>query len=204
MVAAGFVFVCLFLMLAPLSTCASIPTEKPPLTVLMDFEAPHSDESLRSLRRNLNQLLTPGGIAVDVELRDELPPNPQFGQLVIFKMRGSCSMNPLKKVTRALRSGPLAMAYVSDGQVLHFGEVECDRVRNALQRILGTDGSHDNQENYGAALAVVIAHELYHMLGNATGHTRDGLTKPALSAEEMVSRKLGLSPRALHAIRDGQ
>jgi len=169
----------------------------------MEFDSPHSEASLDSLRRNLNQLLTPGGMAVDVELKDQLPPNPQFGQLVIFKMRGSCSMNPLKKVKGA-RSGPLAMAYVSDGQVLHFGEVECDRVRTALQRILGSGGSPSNQDNYGAALAIVIAHELYHMLGNATGHTRDGLTKPALSADEMVSRKLGLSPRALSAIRHGQ
>jgi len=202
MFAAVSVFVCAFLLLAPLSKCASVPAVKPPLTVLMEFEAPHSETSLASLRRNLNQLLTPGGIAVDVELRDQLPPNPQFGQLVIFKMRGSCSMDPRVKV-KAAPSGPLAMAYVSDGEVLHFGEVECDRVRSALQRILGSGGSHKNQENYGAALAIVIAHELYHMLGNATGHTRDGLTKSALSADEMVSRKLGLSPGALHAIRDG-
>lgn len=203
MFASGCLFLCLFLLLAPLSKCASVPASKPPLTVLMEFESPHSEASLAALRRDLNQLLTPGGIAVDVELKDELPPNPQFGQLVIFKMRGSCSVNPLGKM-RGARSGPLAMAYVSDGQVLHFGEVECDRVRNALQRILGTGGSNKNQENYGAALAIVIAHELYHMLGNATGHTRDGLTKAALSADEMVSRKLGLSPRALDAIRKGQ
>jgi hypothetical protein len=158
------------------------------------------------LRQNLTQILTPSGLSVDVELRKDLPEHAQFGELVIFKMRGSCRVGPLLQKPHtdphSEKSGPLAMAYVSDGEVLHFGEVECDRVRAALQRILGVGGSRKNQETFGAALAIVIAHEVYHMLGNATGHTRDGLTKASLSADELVSPTLGLPPRAISAMRE--
>jgi hypothetical protein len=197
MIAANFRIFATFL-LAPLFLCAG-PSNQP-LTVLMDFEAPHSETSLRSLRESLNQLLRPSGITIDVELKADLPANPQFGQLVVFKMKGSCSMTPLPIGALLDERGPLGMAYTSDGEVLHFGEVECDRVRQSLQRILGANSSPKSQQTYGSALAVVIAHEMYHMLGNAMSHTKHGLTKPALSASELMNPELDISSDALAQI----
>jgi hypothetical protein len=189
-----------FCLLVPLSWCAGNVVSNPPLTVLMDFEAPHSEASLRSLRQSLSQILNPNGINVDVQLKADLPPNAQFGELVIFKMKGSCTMNPLPRGSNE-QSGPLALAYTSDGQVLHFGEVECDRVRHTLQRVLGQSPSLKNQQTYGSALAIVIAHEVYHMLGNALHHTHQGLTKATLSASELTDVKLALPPVAVAAMK---
>ncbi len=188
-------------LVAPLIHGAGLSPTNPPLTVLMDYDSPHSEASLRSLRQGLSQLLNPGGMNVSVALKADLPPNPQFGQLVVFKMKGSCSMSPAHVNRAAEQHGPLALAYTSDGQVLHFGEVECDRVRYTLQRILGHGGSTKNQETYGSALAVVIAHEVYHMLGNAVHHTHEGLTKPALSAYELTDPDLSMPPGAIATIR---
>lgn len=182
---------------------ASPPRVAPPLTVLIDFEAPHSDTSLKALSDSLNKLLSPGGISVNVQLKADLPLNPQFGQLVVFKMKGSCSLNPLPSAAKSPMAdiGPLASAFTSDGEVLHFGEVQCDRVRRSLQRIPGFSRSLKNQQAYGSALAIVIAHEVYHMLGNATQHTRDGLTKSELSASELFDSRLILSPSAVSTLR---
>ncbi len=189
-------------LLAPRLCCAgTITHSSPPLTVLMDFEGPHSEASLKSFKQSLNLILNPGGIQVDVALKKDLPPNAQFGQLVIFKMKGSCSMNPVHHDLKVSDTGPLALAYTSDGQVLHFGEVECDHLRHTLERILGMSGSLRNQQAYGTALAVVVAHEVYHMLGNAINHTRRGLTKAALSASELTDAKLSLSANAMTAIK---
>jgi hypothetical protein len=197
MLAANFCVSVVFL-LAYILPCAG--SVIPPLTVVIDFEAPHSETSLKSLRQNLNRILRPTGIDVIVELKAELPQNPQFGQLVVFKMKGSCSMWPLTGGVLADEPGPLALAYMSDGQVLHFGEVECDRVRHSLQRVLGPIFSEKSQQIYGSALAVVIAHEVYHMLGNACNHTRKGLTKSSLSASELMNPQLDLPPAALTTI----
>lgn len=180
---------------------AGLAATNPPLTVLMDFESPHSETSFQSLRQGLNRLLSPGGMNVSVALKADLPLNPQFGQLVVFKMKGSCSMSPVRSNKMAEQRGPLALAYTSDGQVLHFGEVECDRIRYTLQRILGRGASMKNQETYGSALAIVMAHEVYHMLGNVVHHTHEGLTKPALSAYELTDPDLSLPPGAVATIR---
>jgi hypothetical protein len=173
-----------------------------PLTVLMDFESPHSDTSLNALRYSLNKLLNPGGLSVQVQLKSELPASPQFGQLVVFKMKGSCSLTPLHSSNPSLDAGPLASAFTSDGQVLHFGEVQCDRVRHSLQRIPGFAASLKNQQTYGSALAIVIAHEVYHMLGNATSHTHEGLTKSSLSASELFDSRMTLPPSAISILQN--
>ncbi len=61
--------------------------------------------------------------------------SPQFSELVVFDMRGSCSM--AARPTALEETGPLGMAYESNGHVLHFGEVRCDRVRRCLERVTG-------------------------------------------------------------------
>jgi hypothetical protein len=196
--AATYRFFVLFL-LAPLFSCAGTVAH-PPLTVLMDFEAPHSETSLRSLRLSLSHLLAPSNFAVDVQLKSDLPDHPQFGELVVFKMKGSCNIESSRVGPMYDERGPLALAYTSDGQVLHFGEVECDRVRHSLQRILGRNASIKSQQAYGTALAIVVAHELYHMLGNARIHTHEGLTRPELSAADLTNSGLAMSPIALETI----
>jgi hypothetical protein len=186
------------LSLAPMLLCAG--SVRSPLTVLVDFESPHSDASLQSLQHSLSRIMRPSGISVKIQLRSDLPKDPQFGQLVVFKMKGSCTMSQLPIAALSDERGPLAMAYTSDGEVLHFGEVECDRVRHSLQRILGFNSSLKSQQTFGSALAIVMAHEVYHMLGNARYHTRKGLTKPSLSASELMNPDPSLPPGALSAI----
>ena len=99
--------------------------------------------------------------------------------------------------------GPLAMTYSSDGQLLHFGEVECDRVRQSLQRVLGRGYPEKRQIAFGTALGVVMAHEMYHMMANAKGHTGEGITKHSLSAEEMLAGELAIPDAARRAVQRG-
>ena len=63
------------------------------VTVLVNFEKPHSDVSVTALRQELRYLLEPAGISVDVMLKSEMPLSPQFSELVVFEMKGSCSMD---------------------------------------------------------------------------------------------------------------
>ena len=163
------------------------------VTVLVNFEKPHSVVSMAALRQELHALLEPAGIDADVMLKSEMPVSPQFSEVVVFQMKGSCSMSAPSSLPLSRRSdllNPLAMSYTSDGQVLHFGEVECDRVRLCLQRVTGLGRPTQYEAAYGAALGIVVAHEIYHMLAGLKTHTRYGLTKESLSARELLDREL--------------
>lgn len=98
--------------------------------------------------------------------------------------------------------GPLAMAYSSDGVILPYGEVECDRIRQSLQRLIGRGNPGTYQSAFGAAMGLVVAHELYHMLARSPQHTENGITKESFSARDMLSGNLSLPEVARLAMRE--
>ncbi len=111
-------------------------------------------------------------------------------------------MNALPIGALSDERGPLAMTHSVDGELLPFGEVECDRVRTALQRTVGRSNPEAHQVEYGVALARVMAHEIYHMLAKSAAHTREGVTKQALSSTELSRETLRLSPPAQTALQE--
>jgi hypothetical protein len=169
--------------------------------VLLTFEQPHSAESFTAIQTQLQSLLSKAGLTVDLRDRSETPARAEFSHLVLFRMKGHCTTNPLPIAALSDERGPLAMAYSSDGKILPFGEVECDRVRKSLDRVLWRTKDSANQSALGTALATVLAHEIYHMLGDRVKHTHDGITKSSLSAHELLDGRLSLPDVAEAAIK---
>ena len=169
---------------------AAIVPQTSPITVLLDFEQPHSAASVQSLQTELDRILAPARLKVDLRLQSELPSAPQFADLVLFKMKGHCTMDALPIGALSDERGALAMTYSVDGGFLPFGEVECDRVRQSIQRTLGKGNPEGHQVAYGVALARVIAHEMYHMIANSSSHTKHGVTKESLSGSELSQQFL--------------
>jgi hypothetical protein len=170
-----------------------------PVTVLLDFEQPGSGSALASLTAELHRLLSQADIQVDIQLKNSLAEHAEFKDVVLVKMKGRCSMDSLPVVASFDKRGPLAMTYSVDGNVLPFADVNCDRVRTSLQRASGRANPAQHQAEYGIALARVMAHELYHILAQSPTHTRDGITKQALSSTELIERNFDFSPGALES-----
>ncbi len=198
----GFVFTlgcCLLFAAVPAALASS--SSASPVTVLLNYEQPYSQSSFAALQQQLQATLDTAGLKLDIRDRRASPPHEQFGEVVVFKMRGTCSMSALPVGALSDERGPLAMAYSSNGSVLPFGEVACDRVRESLERILGKSNGERYQATFGAALGMVMAHELYHMLGHSARHTRQGVTKESLSARELLEGSLPLPEIARRAMQ---
>jgi hypothetical protein len=164
-----------------------VPVANPhQITVLLDFDQPHSHVPLKAMQSELQSILDPAGVSLDLRVKDELPPDPQFGDLLIFKMNGHCSTEQLPIGALIDERGPLAWTYSSDGEMLSFGQVQCDRVRLSLQRLYGPQTAEMHSVLYAKALARVIAHEMYHMLSNSPAHTKGGVTKSSLTPRELA------------------
>lgn len=191
----------LFLTAGLVSAAGLSRSTRPPVTVILEFEKPHSDVSLEAMRQEVQHLMGDAGLKIDFRLKQNLPAYPQFADLVLFKMRGSCSMNTWSPSQAVDSEGaPLAMTYSENGKLLHFGEVACDRVRESLQRVLGPGGGRKHESALGNALGIVIAHEMYHMLADTKTHTKQGITKEALSARELLDGDLSMPHGADRAI----
>lgn len=194
---------CLFACVPLIAATSVTTTETTPrkITVLLDFDKPHPHVPLKAMQNELQSILDGAGLSLDLRLKDQLPPDPQFGDLVIFKMSGHCSTEQLPIGAILDERGPLAWTYSSDGEMLSFGEVQCDRVRLSLQRLYGPDSAEMHSALYGKALARVVAHEMYHMLSNSPAHTKAGVTKSSLSPQELTQRPLRYSPNTDDILR---
>lgn len=177
----------LFLLYVPLAVGGNPGNE---VTIVLDFDQPYSDRSLSEMEREAGAVLKKIGFTFDWKTEQSLTPNAEFKSLLIFKMRGHCEMDPIPQLID--ERGPLGLAYVSDGQVLSFGEIECDRVKRSVQRIFPRGESERQDRIYGRALGRVIAHEMYHMLSGQTRHSKTGLTQASLTADELTSNHMDL------------
>ena len=103
--------------------------------------------------------------------------------MVTFK--GRCDVASL--VARGRFEGALGWTHVSDGQILPFTDVSCDRVREFLGAGLLALTGVEREEKYGRALGRVLAHELYHIFANTTRHGSLGVAKESYSVQDLLS-----------------
>ncbi len=188
----------LFLVCGSIIFASERNTPLPPVTVLIEFDKPHSARSVAAMERETMHILQPSGIRLEWQMIADLPPNAEFSDFVVVRFRGSCATDevPMPMDER----GILGMSYASDGEVLPFGEVQCDRVKQSMRRVVPASQFRISEDLLGRALGRVVAHEMYHMLTNDKHHTKDGVTRESLSADDLVLGELLYSGRAADAI----
>jgi len=165
------------------------PASPSVLTVILNFEGPHSRASVQEMKRESAVILQASGVRLNWHLLGD-DPYASYPGLVLMTFRGTCEFEP---TPLADETGALAITHASDGHILPFGEVNCDRVVNTARRAMsGTDFTRANQL-VGRAMGRVVAHELVHMLTKSAEHGTEGVEQPALSGQQLIENSLPLS-----------
>lgn len=161
--------------------------ESPPsLTVLLSVEGNASASALQELKSELNSIMKDSGRTLDVRLREQAGPTETFDDVVLVKLKGTCKME--RMIPFMDERGPLAFTHSTDGNILPFAEVSCDRIAKAVSGALWGGARKQADKLLGRALGRVLAHELYHILGKTHEHNADGsVAKEALSAKRLIS-----------------
>ena len=189
----------LFLALSALAcTQAATPIHEATLTIVMDFEGPHTSASITQMKQEFAGIMKDSGLRVDWRLRAEAN-DMAFDNLVVVKFKGKCIFEPVGYLYD--ERGPLAMTHTSEGEVLPFSEVACGKVTSAMRSAMfGGDYNHAD-ELLGRALARVVAHEVIHILSNSGTHGREGIAREAFSGRQLIGNNLRLSPEDLKRIQ---
>jgi hypothetical protein len=104
---------------------------------------------------------------------------------VQVRLMGRCNLTGFPdKASR--QPGPYAWAHVSDGRVLPFIDVDCDRIRTALFSTMWGEDFQHRDFLLGRALARIIAHELHHVVHSEVHHSDEGLAQPRLTAASLI------------------
>jgi len=151
--------------------------------VLLQNTIGEPDLTLNEMRVELNSLMAHAGYEIrwhSPQASAEVVP----GDLVVVQLRGSCKppSDPIREPVR-LRLGS---SEVADGRVLPFSWVDCSAVARVLEPYLSRDQKDQRELVYGRAIARVLAHELYHVLGHTQVHTKNGLTKAHFEPSDLL------------------
>ena len=105
-------------------------------------------------------------------------------ELALITFEGRC--DTAISTPTGKRGGPLGWTHVSDGQILPFTNLACDRVRELIQPSLVTSRPEARAAMYGHALGRVLAHELYHIFAKTGHHANCGVAKESYSMWDLV------------------
>ena len=158
------------------------------LTLLIQFEGKPSQQSVQVMKAELQTLMK--NVSVDWKLLNELGPGESFPDLVVIKFKGSCQVQRSEPVAPFLldERGPLAFTHTTDGQVLPFSEVECDKLRRTLKPLTRGVSQQTADIMLGRALGRVLAHELYHVRSNTRKHEKDGVNQRGLTLDQLAGK----------------
>jgi hypothetical protein len=172
------------------------------LTVILDFEQRNpGEQAVRQMQREAAMQLRDSGLTLEWATATESRRRQDLTDIVVFKMRGKCAMDSFPVVADELGL-PLAFTHSTEGDILTFGAVDCDRVRSSLKRTMAGGDYSRADFLYGRALGRVMAHEMYHMLARSKAHADQGVTRECLSSNELVRDGLMMPDRSLRAIRE--
>jgi hypothetical protein len=109
---------------------------------------------------------------------------------VVVKFRGTCQMDTMPFLFD--ERGPLAFTHSTDGEVLPFSEVACDRVRQSVESAMWGGDRRRADLLFGRALGRVLAHELVHIVAKSNKHGRKGIAMTSLSGVQLIADRLEL------------
>ena len=179
------------------ATCLStraegLPELNAPLTLVISAEHPLPAATVAEMHREMDKLMLQASIRVEWKDLSEFAEGTEVHDLVLVKFRGNCRIQPAPMFLD--ERGPMAFTHTSDGEVLPFSEVLCDRVGVAAQSAMEGGEFSRRDELLGRALARVLAHEIYHIKGKCNEHGRSGVARKALSGRELIAATLDFAP----------
>jgi hypothetical protein len=162
-----------------------------PVAILFRFDGSTSEAGFQEMRRQLQVLMGPSNVQPIWRNRASLTASDSFDRLVVVDFHGQCRMEASHALSN--EEQPLGWTHVADGKILPFADVQCDRVRASLYSALSGRRNQHSDLALGRALALVLAHELYHILARTTSHAQGGIAKRALSGAELASSRLAFT-----------
>jgi len=155
-----------------------------PVTLYTQFQQDPPDSMVQAVHSELAAIMAPTGLQFAWHPLSEAG-GQVANRLAIIHFKGECDAENLREESGF--SGPLGWTHISDGEILPFIDVNCDGLRIFVQRDLVNVDPAQREAVFGRAAARVLAHELYHFLGNTRSHASGGIFKAAYSVQELLA-----------------
>jgi hypothetical protein len=172
-----------------------------PITLYTQFQHEPSQAILEALQQEVETIMAPIGLRLEWRSLTAVRGNEVSAELAVINVKGRCDTAGL--FNRRVVEGALGFTHISDGQILPFTEINCDRARNFLQSDLMLMGAEERDVVFGRALGRVLAHELYHIFANTTRHG-SGVAKESYSIRDLLCNDFQFQARESQMLRENR
>jgi hypothetical protein len=156
-----------------------------PITLYTQFEQAVPADVQEALREEVESIMAPIGLRFEWRDLGKTAGHEVSAELAVISFKGRCNATGLK--ARSRFEGALGWTHVSDGQILPFTDISCDRVREFTQPGLLAFRLEDRAARYGRALGRVLAHELYHIFAHTMQHGSMGVAKESYNMKDLLA-----------------
>jgi len=171
-----------------------------PVTLFTQFQQPPQQAVIEALQAEAENILAPAGFRLDWHDITAASTVGTVTELAVVTFRGRCGAN--EGVPR-IPSPQLVLGFtsVTDGAILPFITVDCDRARGFLANALFRLADSERRRIFGRALGRILAHELYHVFANTMRHGPTGVAKNAYSVSDLMGEEFSFEEREFEMLR---
>jgi hypothetical protein len=161
------------------------------LTVIVDMPALDAAKVTSYLKAEVDRLFLFRDIQFSWLAKSDVQLGSTWEDVVVVKFRGDCRITAAPEPAGDER-GPYAWTHVTDGEVLPFSEISCDRVRKNVKSVMHGGLYAEADLLMGRALGRVLAHELVHILTGNCDHDAKGVFRHAFRPDELIADRMHL------------
>lgn len=163
--------------------------ERVRVALVVEFPSSVPETTRVAMEQELRQSVAVEWMGIEWREARQYDSATAYDRVVMVKVMGRCRA---EDADTSRRGTSLGFTHVSDGHVLPFIEIDCDRVARAIQKRVFPVGTLAPAPALGRALGRVAGHELYHALAETEVHGSHGLAQPHFGEFELL-----LSPMSL-------
>jgi len=191
-----------FIALAGAAVLCAQSAEPQSATLYTEFQQPAATAVMDSMRDEAQSIM--GRLGINLEWRSlaAATGTEVSAQLAVMRFQGKCEVSGL--VARRVNPGALGWTHESDGVILPFGAVDCDRIRSFLQLELLGAAPDQRELIYGRALGRVLAHELYHIFTRSAHHSASGVGKASYAVRDLLGGRFVFDSAESSELRGAQ
>ena len=189
--------------LAPLAGAAALCAQSiPPATLYTEFQQQPSAAVMDSIRGETETIMGRLGIGLEWRSLAAARGNEVSAQLAVIRFHGRCDASGLNP--HRVPPGALGWTHESDGVILPFGAVDCDRIRTFLQLDLLGVPAGERDRVFGRAVGRVLSHELYHIFTRSSHHSAGGVGKAEYAVRDLLAARFAFDEGESEELRSGQ
>jgi len=161
-----------------------------PISIFVQDQSP-PPEIFAPLRDEVAAILAPVGLQFRwFEVKDAKTAGA-VAELAVVTFRGHCDLSGLiGRIPLSARA--LGYTSMTDGEILPFTTVDCERTQSFLGTALLRMPAKTRPVAFGRALGRILAHELYHVFANTTVHGHGGVAKEAYTVADLLAPEFTL------------